>query len=69
MSNALKASILKDAQETAAENEIARATVAAEDILENVNVSMDGQDSIVLMKRVIFVPAKVNAEENHEVCA
>jgi hypothetical protein len=57
--------MLKGAHITAAENEIARAMVAAEDIRENVNVSVDGLDLTVL-KRVIFAPVKMNAEENPE---
>ena len=65
-SNALMAITLKDAQETAAENKIAPDTVAARDIPENVNASMDGLDLIALMKTEIFAPAKMIAEEHHE---
>ncbi len=69
VSNAPKATTLKDAQETAAENEIARGTAVAEDIPGNVNVSVDGLDVIAPMKKAIFAAAKMNAEEYQEVYA
>jgi hypothetical protein len=69
VSDVLKATMLKDAQKTAMNNEIARVTVAAEDIRENVTVSVDGLDLIVLMKVVMFALAKMNAEGLHEVYA